>query len=160
VFEKSLLKKFENITNCRSGGRKGGREGGREGGELSFQCLRPSTLLMAAGNNSYFSEIHGLIRAKDFFLINPVGNSIVNRVQNPVICDSDVTRWVIQDFSITNQEYFIMRPHHAEGLVNPKVLAQKKVTDFGYPRACRFRKYQIKKGYRPAYSTSFFQNVI
>jgi hypothetical protein len=33
-------------------------------------------------------------------------------------------------------------PHHAEGLANPKVLAQKKVTDFGYPRACRFRKYQ------------------
>jgi hypothetical protein len=25
--------------------------------------------------------------------------------------------------------------HHAEGLVNPKVRAQKKVTDFGYPRA-------------------------
>jgi hypothetical protein len=30
--------------------------------------------------------------------------------------------------------------HHAEGLVDPKVLAKK--TDFGYPRACRFRKYQ------------------
>jgi hypothetical protein len=25
--------------------------------------------------------------------------------------------------------------HHAEGLVNPKVRGQKKVTDFGYPRA-------------------------
>jgi hypothetical protein len=35
-------------------------------------------------------------------------------------------------------------PHHAEGLVNPKVRAQKKVTDFGYPRACRLRKHQIK----------------
>jgi hypothetical protein len=34
--------------------------------------------------------------------------------------------------------------HHAEGLVYPKVRAQKKVTDFGYPRACRFRKYQIE----------------
>jgi hypothetical protein len=33
-------------------------------------------------------------------------------------------------------------PHHAEGLVDPKVLAKKPVTDFGYPRACRFRKYQ------------------
>jgi hypothetical protein len=33
--------------------------------------------------------------------------------------------------------------HHAEGLVNPKVRAQTKVTDLGYPRACRFRKYQI-----------------
>jgi hypothetical protein len=32
--------------------------------------------------------------------------------------------------------------HHAEGLVDPKVLA--KVTDFGYPRACRFRKHQIE----------------
>jgi hypothetical protein len=30
--------------------------------------------------------------------------------------------------------------HHAEGLVDPKVLAKKTVTDFGYPRACRFRK--------------------
>jgi hypothetical protein len=29
--KKSLLKKFENITNCRRGGE--GREGGREGGE-------------------------------------------------------------------------------------------------------------------------------
>jgi hypothetical protein len=34
-------------------------------------------------------------------------------------------------------------PHHAEGIVNPKVRAQEKVTDFGYPRACRFRKHQI-----------------
>jgi hypothetical protein len=25
--------------------------------------------------------------------------------------------------------------HHAEGLVEPKVRANKKVTDFGYPRA-------------------------
>jgi hypothetical protein len=31
------------------------------------------------------------------------------------------------------------------GHVNPKVLALlKKVTDFGYPRACRFRKHQIE----------------
>jgi hypothetical protein len=30
-------------------------------------------------------------------------------------------------------------PHHAEGLVDPKVLAKKPVTDFEYPRACRFR---------------------
>jgi hypothetical protein len=41
-----LLKKFENITNCQREGREGG-----EGGELSFQCLRPSTSLMAAGKN-------------------------------------------------------------------------------------------------------------
>jgi hypothetical protein len=27
-----------------------------------------------------------------------------------------------------------MLSHHAEGLVNPKVLAKKTVTDFGYPR--------------------------
>jgi hypothetical protein len=37
----------------------------------------------------------------------------------------------------------INESHHAEGLVNPKVHAQKKVTDFGFPRACRFRKHQI-----------------
>jgi hypothetical protein len=35
--------------------------------------------------------------------------------------------------------------HHAEGLVNPKVRGQKKVTAFGYPRECRFRKHQIEK---------------
>jgi hypothetical protein len=35
-----------------------------------------------------------------------------------------------------------MLSQHAEGLVNPKVRAQKKVTDFGYPRAFRFRKHQ------------------
>jgi hypothetical protein len=52
--KKSLLKKFENITNCQRGGREGGEggEGGREGGELLFQCLRPSTSLMAAGKKS------------------------------------------------------------------------------------------------------------
>jgi hypothetical protein len=33
--------------------------------------------------------------------------------------------------------------HHAEALVNPKVIAKKHVTDFRYPRACRFRKHQI-----------------
>jgi hypothetical protein len=46
-------------------------------------------------------------------------------------------------------ENFVGCAHHAEGLVDPKVLAKKTVTDFGYPRACRFRKY-----------TNFFQNVI
>jgi hypothetical protein len=34
-------------------------------------------------------------------------------------------------YNISNQ----MNPHHAEGLVNPKVRAQKKVTLCGYPRA-------------------------
>jgi hypothetical protein len=32
------------------------------------------------------------------------------------------------------------------------------VTDFGYPRACRFRKYLIEN--RSPSSTNFFQNVI
>jgi hypothetical protein len=47
-------------------------------------------------------------------------------------------------------DYVSYNPHHAE------------VTDFGYPRACRFRKYQIENRYpdRGAYSTNFFQNVI
>jgi hypothetical protein len=44
-FKKKFEKKFKKITNCRRGGE------GREGGELSFQCLRPSTSLMAAGKN-------------------------------------------------------------------------------------------------------------
>jgi hypothetical protein len=38
----------------------------------------------------------------------------------------------------------VVLSHHAEGLVNPKVRAIKKVTEFGYPRACRFRKHQIE----------------
>jgi hypothetical protein len=42
--------------------------------------------------------------------------------------------------------------HHAERLVDPKVLAKKTVTDFGYPRACRFRKCQK--------INQLFQNVI
>jgi hypothetical protein len=71
MYEKSLKKKFEKkfekkvqkkvrkkykLSEGREG--RGGegrgeerREGGREGGELSFQCLRPSTSLMASGNN-------------------------------------------------------------------------------------------------------------
>jgi hypothetical protein len=32
-------------------------------------------------------------------------------------------------------DYYNTATHHAEGLVYPKVRAQKKVTDFGYPRA-------------------------
>jgi hypothetical protein len=35
---------------------------------------------------------------------------------------------------------------HAEGLVDPKVRVQKKVTDFGYPRACTLRKLKIGYG--------------
>jgi hypothetical protein len=31
-------------------------------------------------------------------------------------------------------------PHHAEGVFNPNAMNQKMVTDFEYPRACRFRK--------------------
>jgi hypothetical protein len=34
--------------------------------------------------------------------------------------------------------------HHAEGQVDPDDLAKKSVTDFGYPRACRYRKYQFE----------------
>jgi hypothetical protein len=40
-FKKKFEKKFEKKV----------RGGGFEGGELSFQCLRPSTSLMAAGKN-------------------------------------------------------------------------------------------------------------
>jgi hypothetical protein len=36
------------------------------------------------------------------------------------------------------------QPHHAEGQFNPNPMNKKIVTDFEYPRACRFRKYQIK----------------
>jgi hypothetical protein len=32
--------------------------------------------------------------------------------------------------------------HHPEGLFNPNPMKKEMVTDFGYPRACRFRKYQ------------------
>jgi hypothetical protein len=46
-FEKKLLKIVKNYKLLEG---KGGE--GREGGELSFQCLRTSTLLMAAGKKS------------------------------------------------------------------------------------------------------------
>jgi hypothetical protein len=51
MFEKKFAKKVRKYYKLSEGGR-GGREG-REGGELSLQCLRPSTLLMAAGKNAY-----------------------------------------------------------------------------------------------------------
>jgi hypothetical protein len=38
---------------------------------------------------------------------------------------------------------YIDASHHAEGQFNPNPMNKKIVTDFGYPRACRFRKYQI-----------------
>jgi hypothetical protein len=47
--------------------------------------------------------------------------------------------------------------HHAEGLVNPKVRANKKVTDFGYPRACRFRKHQIENRSPDLHLPTFFK---
>jgi hypothetical protein len=47
--------------------------------------------------------------------------------------------------SNTDCRLIFMGAHHAEGLVNPKVLAKYPVTDFGYPRAFRIRKYQIVK---------------
>jgi hypothetical protein len=34
--------------------------------------------------------------------------------------------------------------HHAEGLVDPNSQYKKTVTGFRYPRACRFRKYQLE----------------
>jgi hypothetical protein len=43
--------------------------------------------------------------------------------------------------------------HHAEGLVNPK----EKVTDFGYPRACRFRKHQIENRFTELALPTFFK---
>jgi hypothetical protein len=47
MFEKKFAKKVWKYYKLS----EEGREGGREGGELSFQCLRPSTSLMAAGKN-------------------------------------------------------------------------------------------------------------
>jgi hypothetical protein len=51
MFEKKFAKKVQKYYKL-SEGREGGRGG--EGGELSFQCLRPSTSLMAAGKNVMF----------------------------------------------------------------------------------------------------------
>jgi hypothetical protein len=48
-------------------------------------------------------------------------------------------------------------PLDAEGLVNPKVRAQQKDTDFGYPRACRFRKHQIENGFLELCQPTFFK---
>jgi hypothetical protein len=46
---------------------------------------------------------------------------------------------------------------HPEELVNPKVRAKKRVTDFGYPRACRFRKHQIENRSPDLPVPSFFK---
>jgi hypothetical protein len=46
--EKKVQKKVRKYYKL-SEGRGGVGRGGRDGGELSFQCLRPSTSLMAAG---------------------------------------------------------------------------------------------------------------
>jgi hypothetical protein len=43
--------------------------------------------------------------------------------------------------------------HHAEVVLNPNLMNQKMVTDFGYPRACRFRKTLNEN----RSSTNFFQ---
>jgi hypothetical protein len=49
--------------------------------------------------------------------------------------------------------------HHAEGLDNPECVNKKKVTDFGYPRAYRFRKHQIENRFTELTLPTFF-NVI
>jgi hypothetical protein len=49
--------------------------------------------------------------------------------------------------------------HHAEGLVNPKVRAQKKVTHFRYPREHVDSENIILKIGSRSFSTNFFQNV-
>jgi hypothetical protein len=46
MFEKKFAKKVQKYYKLS----EGGVGWGGEGGELSFQCLRPSTSLMAAGN--------------------------------------------------------------------------------------------------------------
>jgi hypothetical protein len=62
----------------------------------------------------------------------------------PVVAVSGYFLWRHQFKSAEDPKSEVNKIHHAEGLVNPKVRGQKKVTDFGYPRACRFRKYQIE----------------
>jgi hypothetical protein len=42
------------------------------------------------------------------------------------------------------RNYFNCSTHHAEGLVDPKMLAKKTVTDFGYPRAWHGDSENIK----------------
>jgi hypothetical protein len=66
MFEKKFAKKVQKYYKLSEGGR-----GGREGGELSFQCLRPSTSLMAAGKKA-MSSIGGLGRV----FLNSLGESL------------------------------------------------------------------------------------
>jgi hypothetical protein len=53
-FKKKVQKKVRKIIiqKLQIVGGRGGEGRGGEGGELSFQCLRPSTSLMAAGKNT------------------------------------------------------------------------------------------------------------
>jgi hypothetical protein len=59
----------------------------------------------------------------------------------------DVTVNIVGVFVVSEKIgcLFVACSHHAEGLVNPKVLAKKTVTDFGNPLRA---------------STNFFHNVI
>jgi hypothetical protein len=57
MFEKKFAKKVQKYYKLSEG------RGGREGGELSFQCLRPSTSLMATGKNWQYAK-------RSFFLVS------------------------------------------------------------------------------------------
>jgi hypothetical protein len=62
------------------GGEGRGGEGGREGGELSFQGLRPSTSLMAAGKKSFIGRRPALYSKLEFvsaFLRNRIPPQIL-----------------------------------------------------------------------------------
>jgi hypothetical protein len=49
-------------------------------------------------------------------------------------------------------------PHHGEGRVDPNTQYKKTVTGFEYPRACRFRKYQIENRSWELRLPTFFKN--
>jgi hypothetical protein len=48
--------------------------------------------------------------------------------------------------------------HHAEGRVDPNTQYKKTVTGFKYPRACRFRNYQIENRSWELRLPTFFKN--
>jgi hypothetical protein len=49
-----------------------GGEGGWGWGKLSFQCLRPSASLRAAGNNVFIEFIKFIVKSKPFFSKNSI----------------------------------------------------------------------------------------
>jgi hypothetical protein len=81
MFEKKFAKKVRKYYKLSEG--RGGEGWGGEGGELSFQCLRPSTSLMAAGKkitiNNFDSQVPVSTLHNKFLILELFENFIFDK---------------------------------------------------------------------------------